>query len=125
MVCRQTSFVFLMALALANPARPQAPAGYRTHADADSGLEYYAPIAFGELRRPPTESVTKATYTRKAVPDACKDEKGALKPQFEVFVLPRVSEGTPPKTATPKSEKPAPESRPESAPESAPANTAK
>ena len=114
--------VFAAGLVLAQ-ARAQAPAGFRTHADEDSGLTFHFPIDFQEIPLPPTESVMKARYVRKTVPDCLKEDKSQQKPQFEVFVLPRGKEGTTPRTPTkaaesrPAESRPA-ESRPESAPES-------
>jgi hypothetical protein len=127
MVARRALLGLLAAAVLFQVARAQAPAGFRTHSDADSGLTFHYPVEFQELPVPPTESVTKAKYVRKTVPDACKDERGALKPQFEVFVLPRGTEGSTPKATAPAESKAAEskptESRPESA-ESQPASRA-
>jgi hypothetical protein len=115
--------VCLAAFALA--AAGQAPAGFRTHSDTDSGLSFHYPVEFEEIPLPPTESVAKARYVRKAVPDALKDERIAQKPSFEVFILPkseRRTPGTTPRTAGGAESRP--ESRPESGPESGPASRA-
>jgi hypothetical protein len=113
----------LLAVALPALLNGQAPAGFRTHTDLDSGLQFYFPIDYQEIPLPPTEPVTRARYVRKTVPDAIKDERANQKPAFDVFVLPRGKEGTTPRTVKtapefrgPLGDQPA--SRPESMPES-------
>src|SRR5687767_14850195 len=97
-------------------AAGQAPAGFRTHSDADSGLTFYYPIDYQEIPLPPTESVSKARYVRKTVPDVLKGEDILAKPSFEVFILPKEKGGT--TVSGPQPAESRPESRPESAPES-------
>jgi hypothetical protein len=138
MVARRGLLACLLGALALQLAPAQAPSGFRTHTDQDSGLQFYFPIDFQEMPLPPTESVARARYVRKSVPDAIKDEKGNQKPYFDVFVLPRGKEGTTSRTtpqvtfrrlgdSRPVPEPgpppdPRPESAPDSRPESAPAN---
>jgi hypothetical protein len=116
----RTSLVPLIGALALQLLPAQAPAGFRTHSDQDSGLTFYFPVDIQEIPLPPTESIVRAKYVRKTVPDVLKEEHVALKPSFEVFVLPRGKEGTTPRKTTAAPESRAAESRPESMPESSP-----
>lgn len=102
----------VLSLVVAACACAQAPDGFRTHSDRDSGLTFFYPTAFEELPVPPTESVTKAKYVRKTIPDSLKEHNVQLKPSFEIFLLPKEKGGTTPKSAAAGESRPAtPESR--------------
>ena len=129
MVVPRRSLACVLGALVLSLAPAQAPAGFRTHSDHDSGLQFYFPIDFQEIPLPPTESVARARYVRKTVPDAIKDERGNQKPYFDVFVLPRGSEGTTPRSTSRSvvvkrgPRVPAGERAPEPMPDSAPAST--
>src|SRR5687767_4738171 len=88
----------------------QVPDGFRTHGGDDSGLSFYYPIEFQEIPLPPTETVSRARYVRKTVPDALRRDKVSAKPAFEVFVIPKAKGRTTKSSAN--TEAPA-ESRPD------------
>jgi hypothetical protein len=97
----------------------QAPPGYRTHSDADSGLTFHYPVEFQEIPMPPTESLVKARYRRKSPPDCLKDERPTTHPSFEIFILQKEKDkgGVTSRSAAPGAEsKPATQSAPASRP---------
>ena len=62
MSLRRVAGVLLASGMLAAALSAQAPTGYRTHSDADSGLTFHYPVEFQEIPMPPTESLVKARY---------------------------------------------------------------
>ena len=82
---RAAAVTLLFLGALLAPA--QAPAGFRTHRDRDSGLEYFYPTAFKEIPLAPTEVVFRARYERKTLPDQLRKVPRAPKPTIQVFLF--------------------------------------
>ena len=97
----------------------QAPDGYRTNTGEACGVGFYYPVDYAEFPLPPTETVTRARYVRREVPEILKKAKAMVKPSFDVFVVPKPVGGTTGAAKTPIAES-APASRPEDAAASRP-----
>jgi hypothetical protein len=52
----------------------QAPDGYRTNTGEACGVGFYYPVEFAEFPLPPTETVTRARYDRKEIPEPLEEE---------------------------------------------------
>lgn len=87
----------LVALILTSTVAAQAPSGYRTWLDKDTGLTGYIPKSFKAIPMPPTESVIRLKMVSRNTPDAIKRLRaGNFKPSLYVFMYVSGRGGTTP-----------------------------
>lgn len=79
--------VLLLVLLLPGVSPAQAPDGWRTHRDAESGVSFYYPVEFREIPLEPTETVLRARYVRRNPPEKIRKDHPGARPAFEIFVI--------------------------------------
>lgn len=88
-------------LVLVTTALGQAPSGFRSAVDDDTGLRYFAPTDYAEIPLAPTEMALRVRFQRKTIPDELARVRGAQKPEIVIYCFERGG-GTTPAPETPK-----------------------
>jgi len=87
----------LALLALASTAISQAPSGFRTWIDKETGLKGYLPKSYKAIPMPPTESVIRMKMVRRTTPPSIKRSiRRDWSPSLYVFIFESTLGGTTP-----------------------------